>query len=116
MSRESMIAKHGTSVTVKRAVLSDDGAGGQTVTYSVLYRNVMARFQTTAGKQLGTFYDKATTLPDYFVYITGSLDIKENDRIYMSDGRAFGVNKVDSFAEQGVQVKLAVTEIGRNEA
>jgi hypothetical protein len=50
------------------------------------------------------------------VYIPGPLDITEHDRIYMSDGRAFGVNKVHSFAEQGVQVKLDVTEIGRNEA
>ncbi len=116
MSYASMVAKHGKPVTIKRGTTSDDGSGGQSVTYSVLHRNVMARFVTTAGRKLGTVYDKALTLPDYFVYIVGTLDIKENDRLYMADGREFGVNKVDSFAELGYQMKLDVTEIGRNEA
>jgi hypothetical protein len=116
MSYASMVAKHGKPVTIKRPVLTDDGSGGQSVTYSVLHRNVTARFVTTAGKRLGTVYDKALTIPDFFVHVVGSLDIKENDRIYTSDGREFGVNKVDSFAEQGYQMKLDVTELGRNEA
>jgi head-tail adaptor len=111
-----MVAKHGNPVTVKRGVLTDDGYGGQVVVQTVLYRNVMARFESTTGKELGTYYDKAATLPDYFVHLVGALDIKENDRIYRSDGRVFGVNKVDSFAEQGYQMKLDVTEIGRDEA
>jgi head-tail adaptor len=116
MSFASMVAKHGKPVTVKRGVTADDGSGGQTVTWTTLHRNVIARFETTSGKDLGTVYDKAATIPDYFVFVVGTLDIKENDRIYMADGREFGVNKVDSFAEQDYQMKLDVTELGRNEA
>jgi head-tail adaptor len=116
MSYASMVNKAGTTVTIKRKVETEDGYGGQTLTWAVMYRSVPARFETTAGRVLGTVYDKATSLPEYFVHIAGTYDIKEDDRIYMTDGRAFGVKKVHAFAEQGYQVKLDVTEIGRNEA
>jgi len=111
-----MVKKAGTNITVKRRTSVDDGYGGQVTSWTVMYRSIPARFETTAGRVLGTVYDKATDLPGYFVYIAGTYDIQEDDRIYFDNGRAFGVEKVHSFAEQGYQMKLDVTEIGRNEA
>jgi len=116
MSYASMIAKAGTTVTVKRRTSADDGYGGQVTTWTILYRSVPARFESTAGRVLGTVYDKATALPDYFVHIAGPYAIQEDDRIYFDNGREFGVKKIHSFAEQGYQLKLDVTEIGRNGA
>jgi len=116
MSYASMVKKAGTAVTVKRRASTDDGYGGQVTTWTVVYRSIPARFETTAGRVLGTVYDKATALPEYFVHISGAYNIQEGDRIYFDNGRAFGVKKVHSFAEQGYQIKLDVTEIGRNEA
>lgn len=116
-----MVAKHGEPITIKRFVETDDEYGGQIKAWSILYRNTPARFvpATTSNAIVAALlmaYDKATTMPDYFVYVEGTLTVRENDRIFMSNGREFGIKKVHSFAEKGYQLVFGVTEIGRNEA
>lgn len=104
---------------VTRVTNTDDGQGGQTEDWNIIYYREPMRFESTMGKQLGDVYGKATVLPQYFVYAKGGLSIKEGDRLVgvngNVNGRTFGVVFVNDWSERGEKMKLAVTEIGRGE-
>jgi hypothetical protein len=108
-----------SSCNVTRATNTDDGSGGQSVAWGVIYLRKPMRFESTMGKQMGEVYGKATVIPQYFVYAEGGLAIKEGDRLVgvkgHVTGRTFGVLFINDWSEQGKYLKLAVTEIARGE-
>ena len=103
--------------TIKRENLGaiDPATGGYGIpTYDILYKNVPCRFETLTKKLEILAYDKQAVFPDYFVYMEYLSDIKEGDFLIMNS-REFAIDLVENWSEQSKYLKLAVTEIKRNE-
>jgi hypothetical protein len=102
-------------VNFTREVRTDDGQGGQTVTWSIFLRRVPCRFESLAEKFAGaqSAYAKLTPMPDFLVYAEYQGGVREGDRIVDSKGNVYGISLKEDWSLQGRYMKLAVTEIKR---
>lgn len=102
-------------VDIKRESNTDDGQGGQVVTWGILLHRVPCRFESLSGSKAQAAYAKLTPLPDFIVYMTFQSGVREGDRLVDSRGREYAVSLVEDWSLQGRYMRLAVTEIGRGE-
>ncbi len=102
-----------TTCDIEQDVDVADGQGGYTTTQSTIHANVPCRFASLDKKLEITAYNKTAVFPDYFVFME-YLAIDETMRIKW-EGRTFEINHIRDWSHQNRMLKIAVTEIKRNE-
>lgn len=102
-----------TTCTIQANIETSDGQGGYTITWADQFINVPCRFESLDKKLEIIAYDNSAVFPDYWVYME-YLNITESMRITW-EGRTFTINHVRDWSHQKKMLKIAVTELGRNE-
>jgi SPP1 family predicted phage head-tail adaptor len=102
-------------VKIIRQTQTTDGQGGWTTADTVLYQRVKCRFEATMGRQEAGIYGTTVVMPDFYVYLNYTSGIKEGDRLVDKNSKQFEIKLIDDWSKQQKYMRLAVSEIGRNE-
>lgn len=105
-----------STVDIFREVQTADSQGGQTHTDTYTHRRVKCRFESAMGRAESAIYGKVTVYPDYYVYMEYISDLKEGDRLIDKRARQYEVKFINNWSERDKYMKLAVVNVGRNEA
>lgn len=104
-----------TKVNIRRKSLTADGQGGYTTSWSVLYRDVLCRFNAIPARDLALMMDKKAVYAEYNVYLEYRSGIQENDQLIRTDNsREYEIKFIQDWDEDQRMLKLGVTQIKRN--
>jgi len=97
----------------KCPVLTADGKGGFTETWTVSYTNVPCRFETTSRKlEILAYGGKSDIYPDYLLYLEYRSGIKEGDHVFFGS-KEFEIKLVEDWSEQGKYMRLSLVDYNR---
>ena len=109
----SFVSLLDTTCAIEGKSRVSDGQGGYTYSWVNQHINIPCRFESLDKKLEILAYDNTAVFPDYFVYMEYP-NITESMRVVW-EGRTFEINHIRDWSHQKKMMKIAVTEIDRNE-